>query len=54
MRFGIQLGIGLGDVTRVRDQAQLVEELGYDVIYFPDHEAIVTRFAREVLPALCG
>lgn len=37
MRFGIQLGIGLGDVGRVRDLAQLVEDLGYDVIYFPDH-----------------
>lgn len=37
MRFGIQLGIGLNDVLRVRDQAQLVEELGYDVVYFPDH-----------------
>ncbi|HWP65104.1 MAG TPA: LLM class flavin-dependent oxidoreductase [Candidatus Limnocylindria bacterium] len=37
MRFGIQIGIGLRDVARVRDQAQLVEELGYDVVYFPDH-----------------
>ena len=37
MRFGIQLGIGLGDVTKLHDLAQLVEELGYDVIYFPDH-----------------
>ena len=37
MRFGIQLGIGLGDVTRLHDTAQMVEELGYDVIYFPDH-----------------
>jgi len=37
MRFGIQLGFGLQDLTRLRDQAQLVEELGYDVIYFPDH-----------------
>ncbi|MCW5890604.1 MAG: LLM class flavin-dependent oxidoreductase [bacterium] len=37
MRFGIQLGIGLDDVARLRDQAQLVEELGYDVVYFPDH-----------------
>src|SRR5262245_25911612 len=37
MRFGIQLGIGLRDVSRVRDQAQLVEGLGYDVVYFPDH-----------------
>lgn len=37
MRFGIQLGIGLGDITRLRDAAQLVEDLGYDVIYFPDH-----------------
>jgi len=37
MRFGIQLGIGLGDITRLRDTAQLVEGLGYDVIYFPDH-----------------
>lgn len=37
MRFGIQLGIGLQDITRLRDTAQLVEGLGYDVIYFPDH-----------------
>jgi probable F420-dependent oxidoreductase len=37
MRFGIQFGLGLGDITLLRDQAQLVEELGYDVIYFPDH-----------------
>ena len=37
MRFGIQLGIGLSDITRLRDLAQMVEELGYDVIYFPDH-----------------
>lgn len=37
MRFGIQLGFGLRDLSRLRDQAQLVEELGYDVIYFPDH-----------------
>lgn len=37
MRFGIQLGFGLDDVGRVRDQAQLVEELGFDVVYFPDH-----------------
>ena len=37
MRFGIQLGIGLGDVTKLHDTAQMVEELGYDVIYFPDH-----------------
>jgi probable F420-dependent oxidoreductase len=37
MRFGIQLGFGLTDVARVRDQAQLVEGLGYDVVYFPDH-----------------
>lgn len=37
MRFGIQLGFGLGDLACLRDQAQLVEELGYDVIYFPDH-----------------
>jgi probable F420-dependent oxidoreductase len=37
MRFGIQLGFGLDDVSRVRDQAQLVEELGFHVIYFPDH-----------------
>jgi probable F420-dependent oxidoreductase len=37
MRFGIQLGIGLGDVNRVHDTAQLVEGLGFDVIYFPDH-----------------
>lgn len=37
MRFGIQLGIGSGDITRLRDNAQLVEELGYDVVYFPDH-----------------
>lgn len=37
MRFGIQLGIGLGDITKLHDAAQLVEGLGYDVIYFPDH-----------------
>src|SRR5215470_8808665 len=37
MRFGIQLGIGLGDITRLHDTAQLVEGLGYDIIYFPDH-----------------
>jgi probable F420-dependent oxidoreductase len=37
MRFGIQLGIGIGDIARLRDLAQLVEGLGYDVIYFPDH-----------------
>jgi probable F420-dependent oxidoreductase len=37
MRFGIQLGFGLDDLVRLRDQAQLVEELGYDVVYFPDH-----------------
>jgi probable F420-dependent oxidoreductase len=37
MRFGIQLGIGLGDIKQLHDIAQLVEELGYDVIYFPDH-----------------
>jgi probable F420-dependent oxidoreductase len=37
MRFGIQLGFGLDDFARLHDQAQLVEELGYDVIYFPDH-----------------
>jgi probable F420-dependent oxidoreductase len=37
MRFGVQLGIGLGDITRLHDTAQLVEDLGYDIIYFPDH-----------------
>lgn len=37
MRFGIQLGIGLQDIARLRDMAQLVEDLGFDVIYFPDH-----------------
>lgn len=37
MRFGLQLGIGLDDVTRLRDQAQQAEGLGFDVIYFPDH-----------------
>lgn len=37
MRFGIQLGIGLGDISRLRDVAQQVEELGFDVVYFPDH-----------------
>jgi probable F420-dependent oxidoreductase len=37
MRFGIQVGIGLGDISRLRDTAQLVEELGYDIVYFPDH-----------------
>ncbi len=37
MRFGIQLGFGLDDLVRLRDLAQLVEGLGYDVIYFPDH-----------------
>src|SRR6185369_7595268 len=37
MRFGIQLGIGLDDVTKLHDLAQLVEGLGYDVVYFPDH-----------------
>jgi probable F420-dependent oxidoreductase len=37
MRFGIQLGIGLGDITKLHDAAQLVEALGYDVLYFPDH-----------------
>jgi probable F420-dependent oxidoreductase len=37
MRFGIQLGIGLGDIGRLHDTAQMVEDLGYDVIYFPDH-----------------
>ena len=37
MRFGIQLGIGLQDITRLHDTAQLVEDLGFDVIYFPDH-----------------
>ncbi|HZR84195.1 MAG TPA: LLM class flavin-dependent oxidoreductase [Candidatus Binatia bacterium] len=37
MRFAIQLGIGLGDIKKLRDTAQLVEELGYDVLYFPDH-----------------
>jgi probable F420-dependent oxidoreductase len=37
MRFGIQLGIGSGHVTQLRDTAQLVEELGFDVVYFPDH-----------------
>lgn len=37
MRFGIQLGIGLDDITRLHDTAQMVEGLGYDVIYFPDH-----------------
>lgn len=37
LRFGIQLGIGSGGITRLRDAAQLVEELGFDVVYFPDH-----------------
>lgn len=37
MRFGLQLGIGLDDISRLRDQAQLAEGLGFDVIYFPDH-----------------
>jgi probable F420-dependent oxidoreductase len=37
MRFGIQLGIEVGDITRLGDTARLVEDLGYDVIYFPDH-----------------
>lgn len=37
MRFGIQLGIGVEDITQLHDTAQMVEELGYDVIYFPDH-----------------
>jgi probable F420-dependent oxidoreductase len=36
MRFGIQL-IGIADITRLRDLAQLVEGLGFDAIYFPDH-----------------
>jgi probable F420-dependent oxidoreductase len=37
MRFGIQIGIGIQDVIQVRDLAQLMEELGYEVLYFPDH-----------------
>jgi probable F420-dependent oxidoreductase len=37
MRFGIQLGIGLGDIKQLHDLAQRVEGLGYDVLYFPDH-----------------
>jgi probable F420-dependent oxidoreductase len=37
LRFGIQLGVGLGDIRRVRDMAQQAEELGFDVLYFPDH-----------------
>lgn len=37
MRFGIQLGIGLGDVRELHDMAQMAEDLGYDAIYFPDH-----------------
>jgi probable F420-dependent oxidoreductase len=37
MRFGIQLGFGIGDLASLRDRAQFVEELGYDVIYLPDH-----------------
>lgn len=37
MRFGIQVGIGLGDIGRLRDAVQMVEDLGYDAIYFPDH-----------------
>ena len=37
MRFGIQLGIGLSEISRLRDAAQMVEDLGYDVVYFPDH-----------------
>ena len=37
MRFGLQLGIGLGEISRLRDQAQWAEGLGFDVLYFPDH-----------------
>lgn len=37
MRFGLQLGIGLGDIRRLRDSAQRAEGLGFDVLYFPDH-----------------
>lgn len=37
MRFGLQLGVGLGDIARVRDLAQQAEGLGFDVLYFPDH-----------------
>lgn len=37
MRFGIQIGIGTHDVTQLRDAAQMVEDLGFDVVYFPDH-----------------
>jgi probable F420-dependent oxidoreductase len=37
MRFGLQLGIGLGDISRLRDLAQQAEGLGIDVLYFPDH-----------------
>ncbi len=37
MRFGMQLGLGSNDVTQIHDTAQMVEDLGYDTIYFPDH-----------------
>ena len=37
MRFGLQLGVGLDDINRLRDLAQQAEGLGFDVLYFPDH-----------------
>lgn len=37
MRFGMQLGLGSNDVAKIHDTAQMVEDLGYDAIYFPDH-----------------
>lgn len=37
MRFGVQIGVGIGEIGRVRDQAQQVEGLGFDLLYFPDH-----------------
>jgi len=37
VRFGLQLGVGLSDIGRLRDLAQQAEGLGFDIIYFPDH-----------------
>lgn len=37
IRIGVQLGLGLSDLSQLHDTAQMAEELGYDVLYFPDH-----------------
>lgn len=33
----MQIGLGSNDVAQIHDTAQMLEDLGYDALYFPDH-----------------